>query len=148
MSKTIFIKPRLSEQTYVIAQKSRVYVFDVPRSANKQTIAQSVTQQFEVTVEAVNMTHIKGKSKRTISITGRRRSNVVGSRSSTKKAYVKLAQGFSLPVFAAVEEAEEKEQATQKQIDKVADKQAEKSIKPTKTGLRGLGLLRKKQDKA
>lgn len=147
MSKTIFIKPRLSEQTYAMAQESRVYVFDVPHSANKQTIAESVEEQFEVTVEAVNITHSKGKTKRTVSITGKRRSNAIGTCGNTKKAYVKLAKGFSLPVFAAVEEEEEKEQATQKQVDKAAEKQAEKSIKPTKSGLRGLGLLRKKQDK-
>jgi ribosomal protein L23 len=148
MSKTLFIKPRLSEQTYALAQNSRVYVFDVPHNVNKQTLAQAVTEQFEVTVEAVNITHIKGKSKRTVSITGRRRSNVVGSRGNTKKAYVKLAEGFSLPVFAAVEEAEEKEQATQKQVDKAAEKQTIKSNKSTNSGRLGLGLLRKKQDKA
>jgi large subunit ribosomal protein L23 len=147
MSKTVFIKPRLSEQTYALAQQSRVYVFDVPHTANKQTVAQSVKEQFEVTVEAVNITHVKGKSKRTVSITGRRRSNVVGTRGNTKKAYVRLAKGFSLPVFAAVEEAEEKEQATQKQVDKAAEKQVQKSIKPTKSGRRGIGLLRKRQDK-
>ena len=147
MSKTIFIKPRLSEQTYAMAQASRVYVFDVPHSANKQTIAESVKEQFEVTVEAVNITHSKGKAKRTVSITGKRRSNAVGSRGNTKKAYVRLAKGFSLPVFAAVEEAEEKEQATQKQIDKAAEKQAEKNIKPTKSSRRGLGILRRGQDK-
>ena len=147
MSKTVYIKPRLSEQTYALAQQSRVYVFDVPHTANKQTVAQSVKEQFEVTVEAVNITHVKGKSKRTVSITGRRRSNVVGTRGNTKKAYVRLAKGFSLPVFAAVEEAEEKEQATQQQVDKAAEKQAQKSIKPTKSGRRGIGLLRKRQDK-
>ncbi len=147
MSKTLFMKPRLSEQTYALAQNSRVYVFDVPHHANKQSLAQAVSEQFEVTVESVNITHVKGKKKRTVSITGRRRSNVVGARGNTKKAYIKLAKGFSLPVFAAVEEAEEKEQATQKQIDKAVEKQADKNSQSTKPSHRGLHLLRKKQGK-
>src|SRR5215471_16171899 len=117
MSKLITLKPRLSEQTYAQAQ-GRVYVFNVPADANKHSIARAVASQFEVTVESVNITNVKGKVKRTISLTGRRRGNSDGVRSGNKKAYVKLAEGFSLPVFAAVEEAEEKEQATQEQIDK------------------------------
>jgi large subunit ribosomal protein L23 len=148
MSKTIFLKPRLSEQTYALAQKGRVYVFEVPKTATKITLAKAVSEQFEVTVEAVNITHIKGKAKRTISITGKRRSNHDGSRKDIKKAYVKLAEGFSLPVFAAVEEADEKEQATQKQIDKAAAKQTEKAVKEKKPARRRLGILGKKEDKA
>ncbi len=147
MSKTLFIKPRLSEQTYALAQRDRVYVFDIPKNINKQVIAKTVHEQFDVTVESVNITNIKGKAKRTISITGKRRSNVMGSRSSIRKAYVKLAKGFSLPVFAAVEEAEEKEQAAQQQIDKAIEKQADKEKKSTKPARRVIGLLGKKEDK-
>lgn len=134
MTKTLILKPRLSEQTYQLAQASPVYVFDVPRDANKHTIARAVTTQFEVTVETVNVTNVKGKPKRVIAKGGRRVSK--GNRSDFKKAYVKLAAGQSLPFFAAVEEAEEKEQATQEKFDKAAAKQAEKEAKPARRGLR------------
>jgi len=147
MSKTLFIKPRLSEQTYALAQKDRVYVFDIPKNINKQIIAKAVADQFEVTVESVNIANSKGKAKRTISITGKRRSNVIGARKDIGKAYVKLAKGFSLPVFAAVEEAESKEEAAQKQIDKAVEKQTEKEQKSAKPVRRGIRLLGKKEDK-
>ena len=147
MSKTLFLKPRLTEQTYALAQHDRLYVFDIPKDVNKQTLAKAVAAQFEVTVTSVNMTNIKGKAKRTISINGRRRSNASGTRDDTKKAYVKLAEGFSLPVFAAVEDEEKKEQAVQKQVDKAVVKQAKDDIKPVKTPRRGLKLLGRKEHK-
>lgn len=122
MSKTLILRPRLSEQTYALAQ-SRVYVFDVPKEANKHTVARAVAEQFEVKVTNVNMTTIKGKAKRTISLTGRRRGLTDGVRSDVKKAYVKLAEGNSLPIFAAIEESEKKEEAAQEQADKAIAKQ-------------------------
>src|SRR5947208_612381 len=97
MSKSLVLKPRLSEQTYAQAQASRVYVFNVSRGANKLVVARAVAAQFEVKIESVNVANLKGKTKRTISMTGRRRGNATGRRSDIKKAYVKLAEGFSLP---------------------------------------------------
>src|SRR5258706_16323845 len=98
MSKTLFLRPRLSEQSYAQAQQSRVYVFDVPKSANKHTVARAVVAQFDVVVTGVNVANIKGKAKRTTSITGRRRALNDGTRSDIKKAYVTLAEGHSLPI--------------------------------------------------
>ena len=147
MSKTLVLKPRLSEQTYALASAQRVYVFDVPKDANKHEVARAVAAQFDVTVEAVNVTTLNGKVKRTISLTGRRRSNRNGVRSDIKKAYVRLAKGFSLPVFAALEETEQQEQALQEKIDKSAAKQNEKDAKESKPARRGLHLLKKEGKK-
>lgn len=105
MEKTLILKPRMSEKTYGLSQTSNVYVFTVPLSASKQQIAGSVEAQFGVTVTGVNTTLIKGKSKRTIRKGGR---PIMGRQSNFKKAYVTLKEGDSLPVFAAVEEAEKK----------------------------------------
>jgi large subunit ribosomal protein L23 len=140
MSKTIMLKPRLNEKTYTQAA-DRVYVFDVDRGINKHSIARAVEAQFEVKVLTVNTTNIPGKAKRIISINGKRMKNAEGSRNNYKKAYVKLAEGFGLPFFDAVEEEEQKEQATQEKIDKAATKQAEKAAKPARRG-----LLRKKAE--
>ncbi len=131
MSKTITLKPRLNEKTYGLAD-SRVYVFDVDRSVNKHNIARAVETQFEVKVVGVNTTNIPGKAKRTINITGRRMKNAEGTRSDFKKAYVTLAEGQALPFFDAIEEEERKEQATQEQFDKAANKKAEKAEKAAK----------------
>lgn len=131
MSKTIALKPRLNEKTYGLAA-SRVYVFDVDRSVNKHSIARAVEEQFEVKVAEVNTANIAGKSKRTINITGKRMTNAPGNRNDFKKAYVTLAEGNALPFFDAIEEEEQKEQATQEKFDKVVAKQAAKDEKSAK----------------
>lgn len=135
MSKAITLKPRLNEKTYALAER-RVYVFDVDSSVNKHTIARSVEAQFEVKVTAVNTTNIPGKSKRIVSLTGKRMKNAEGSRNDIKKAYVTLAEGNSLPFFNAIEEEEQKVVETQEKIDKAAAKAAEKDAKPARRGLR------------
>jgi len=148
--KDLTLKPRLSEQTYAQAQKDRVYVFNVPADANKHTVARAVAAQFDVKVDAVNITNVKGKTKRTISLTGRRRGLTDGARTDTKKAYVKLAKGASLPIFAAIEESEEKEQKVQEQAEKVIAKQQKADAKKT-AAPKGAGrvtrLFKKQGDK-
>lgn len=148
MSKTLVLKPRLSEQTYALAGSQHVYAFDVPKDANKHAVARAVASQFGVKVAAVNIANIPGKAKRTISISGKRRA-ADGARSNVKKAYVRLADGMSLPVFAAVEAAQEKEQATQEKVDKAVAKQTKKTDKKTGTAAahRGLHLFKKEGEK-
>jgi large subunit ribosomal protein L23 len=132
MSKTIALKPRLNEKTYGLAD-DRVYVFDVERSVNKHGIARAVEAQFDVKVVKVKTANIPGKSKRTISLTGKRvKYGADGSRSDFKKAYVTLAEGQGLPFFEAIEEEEQKEQKAQEQFDKAAAKQADKDEKAAK----------------
>jgi large subunit ribosomal protein L23 len=137
MHKTIALKPRLSEKTYGLSE-NRVYVVDVPKDVNKHTIARAAEAQFEVKVAKVNTTNVKGKTKRVISISGKRAAGGTGRRSDIKKAYITLAEGHSLPFFAAVEEEEQKEEALQEKVDKAAAKQADKESKPKRNlSLRG-----------
>jgi large subunit ribosomal protein L23 len=126
MSKDIALKPRMSEKTYAQSTKG-VYVFDVPRDVNKHTVARAIEAQFEVKVTEVNILNQKGKAKRTISQSGRRVAQ--GRDVATKKAYVTLAEGNSLPFFTAIEEAEEQQAETQAKIDKAAEKSAAKEAK-------------------
>jgi large subunit ribosomal protein L23 len=136
MSKILDLKPRLSEKTYGLSE-SRVYVVEVPKEANKHAVARAVEAQFEVKVMKVNMANIKGKTKRVMSVNGKRYLNVYGRRNGIRKAYVTLSEGHSLPFFAAVEEEEKKEQDTQVKVDKAIAKQAEKDTKkPKLSGLR------------
>lgn len=102
MDKFMTLKPRLSEKTYALSQLRNTYVFDVPTDANKLEIANAVEAQFKVTVMTVNVANVKGKVKRTVRKGGR---PVAGRRANGRKAYVTLKAGDSLPVFAAVEEA-------------------------------------------
>lgn len=116
MEKTTLLKPRLSEKTFGLANTNTVYVFDVPASANKLTVAAAVAAQFEVTVINVNITNVKGKAKRTVRKGGRA---VSGQQSNRKKAYVALKEGDKLPFFETEDDKK----------DKKADKKAAKEEK-------------------
>jgi large subunit ribosomal protein L23 len=123
MNHTILpLQPRLSEKAYGLSQSQNVYVFDVPRNANRQSIAAAVSAQFEVTVLSVNVINHKGKAKRTLSKNGRR--STKGRQSDVKKAYVVLKAGNTLPFFASIAEDE----AKQKTADEKAAKAAAKEI--------------------
>jgi len=102
---TITLKPRMSEKTYAQSQDG-VFVFDVDMDANKHQIAAAVASTYDVTVTKVNIVVAKGKVKRRYS---KLRKYETGKRSNVKKAYVTLKEGDSIPIFAAVEEAEQKE---------------------------------------
>lgn len=128
MSKSVILEPRMNEKTYGLSAKG-VYVFNIEKGVNKHTVARAVEEQFDVKVATVNIANIPGKAKRTISVTGKRYLNSSGNRSDIRKAYVTLQKGQSLPIFAAIEEAEAEEQAAQAKIDKAAEKAAKKEGK-------------------
>lgn len=131
MSKALILRPRMSEKAYAQSQ-AQTYVFVVAREANKHSIARAVEAQYGVTVVDVNVLNQKGKAKRTVSRGGRRVAN--GAQSDIKKAYVTLAEGQTLPVFDAIEEAEANEEKLNKQVEKAAakaEKKAEKAAKKT-----------------
>lgn len=98
----LILRPRVSEKAYGMSKDGR-YVFIVPRSASKQSVASAVASQFGVTVENVNVSTTAGKVKRSFKKGGR---FVKGQRSDIRKAYVTLKSGDQIPIFAAVEEAE------------------------------------------
>lgn len=128
MSKHIVLEPRMNEKTYGLSNQG-VYVFNIASDVNKHSVARAVETQFEIKVASVNIANIPGKAKRTISLMGKRMKNAEGKRNDIKKAYVTLVKGQSIPIFAAIEEAEAEEQATQAKIDKAAEKAASKKTK-------------------
>jgi ribosomal protein L23 len=93
------------------------------------TIKAAVESQFEVKVSRVRLANSQGKVKRTMSLTGKRYGNSYGKRSDSKRAYVTLKEGFSLPFFAAIEEEEKQEKESQAKIDKAMAKQSDKETK-------------------
>lgn len=98
MSKTMLLKPRISEKAYGIAHSRNVYVFQVPVNVGKLEVAQAVTAQFDVHVLDVNIMNVKGKVKRSIRRGGRA---TTGKRADFKKAYVTVKSGQTIPIFAA-----------------------------------------------
>ncbi len=119
MNKHIALKPKLSEKT--------------------------VEEQFEVTVTEVNIINSKGKAKRSVSKGGRRVAK--GREAASKKAYVTLAEGNSLPFFAAIEEAEEKQTETQAKVEKVVAKSAAKEAKKEAKAEKPKRASKKAEDK-
>jgi ribosomal protein L23 len=103
MSKSIALRPKISEKTYALSEMTNTYVFQVPKEANKHDIARSIAAQFEVSVLNVRISSTPGKTKRSMRRGGR---NVFkGNRSNIRKAYVTLVEGDKLPIFSAIEEA-------------------------------------------
>jgi len=142
MEKTTLLRPRLSEKTFGLAGSNTVYVFDVPASANKQTVAAAVTAQFDVTVIGVNMLNVKGKAKRTVRKGGRAAS---GQQANRKKAYVALKEGDKLPFFQTEEDAKGKK--TDQKVEKAVPVAAQTVKAENKTARRGLLRMRKSGEK-
>lgn len=83
--------PHVSEKSARL-QEINQYVFVVAPEATKADVKAAVEELFEVKVEQVNMTNIKGKNKMFRFRQGRR--------NGTRKAYVRLADGQSIDVLA------------------------------------------------
>ncbi len=129
MDTHVVLKPRLSEKAYGLSTARNVYVFDVPTGANKHTVARAVAAQFSVTVSNVNLTNLKGKAKVTVY---KKKRGPAGKQNDTKKAYVTLAKGDTLPFFQAIEEAEAKDAKVAEQAAKALEKADKKAAKEKK----------------
>lgn len=113
--KNLTLKPRVSEKAYGLSQTQNVYVFNVPLTANKLTVANAVSEQFGVTVETVNIVVSKGKTVRTIRLGNRRSRPGTGKRANTKKAYVTLKAGDKIAIFDEPEEPKAKKSTKSKE---------------------------------
>jgi large subunit ribosomal protein L23 len=90
----IIIKPVVSEKSYA-AFDENVYTFVVAPDANKIEIRQAIETIFGVKVTNVNTVNRKGKRKRN------RRTGGWGSRPSSKRAIVSLAEGDRIEIFGS-----------------------------------------------
>ncbi len=101
----VFIHPRATEKAYAQSQKN-VYVFNVPLDATKRDVAETVEAQYDVQV--VNVTTAVQSGKAVRFARGKNRYPGTTNRKDSKKAYVTLAEGNSIQIFAEPEAAEEK----------------------------------------
>lgn len=118
MDKTMILKPRMSEKAYGTSLALNTYVFDVPTTANKLTIASAVEVQFGVKVYDIKTVVVKGKVKKSYQ---KRNRPVDGKRANSKKAYVRLVEGDSINLFG------EEEAKTKKDDKKAAKAEKEES---------------------
>lgn len=106
MSKTLPLKPRLSEKAYSLSEQGNTFVFDVPPSANRHSVAEAVAAQYSVEIASVKMVRTAPKPLRSYK---KRSRNITTQRSGVRKAYVTLKEGHKLPIFAAVDAKATKE---------------------------------------
>ena len=88
----VLVAPRVTEKTVSASEKANQYVFKVVKNATKQEIKEAVENFFEVKVDKGRTINMAGKQKNFARCSGQR--NV------WKKAYVSLAEGFSLDAAA------------------------------------------------
>ena len=84
----VLLGPHVTEKAAIIGESSNQYVFQVATDATKPEIKKAVETLFEVEVDAVRVTNVKGKVKRS----GQR----LGRRKDWKKAYVRVKDGQTI----------------------------------------------------
>lgn len=101
----ILVTPVTTEKAYGQSQKN-IYVFSVPKSANKQQIKDAVQAQYDVTIVAIKTLVQQGKAIRFSR--GKNKYPGTTKRTDSKKAYVTLAAGSSMNIFEEQTAEEEK----------------------------------------
>jgi large subunit ribosomal protein L23 len=98
MSKTILIRPVITEKVTKQTEKEGRYGFVVARTANKIQIKQAVEKEYGVSVTGVRTMIVRGKDK-----TRYTRTNILrGSTSSYKKAVITLKKGEVIDLYSAI----------------------------------------------
>lgn len=92
-ARQVIIEPVVSEKSYALLEDG-VYTFRVHPDASKPEIHDAVEKIFGVSVTNVNTLNRKGKRRRN------RRNGTYGKRADTKRAFVTLAEGDSIDLFA------------------------------------------------
>jgi large subunit ribosomal protein L23 len=90
---TVLVGPHVSEKASIVAEKNNQICFKVRRDSTKKEIAQAVEMMFEVKVERVQVSNVRGKIKRF--------GQTLGKRADWKKAYVTLAEGHDIEFLGA-----------------------------------------------
>jgi len=91
----VLLAPQISEKATYVAEKNEQVIFRVATDATKPEIKAAVEMMFKVSVDAVQVTNVKGKVKRAGRFTVRR--------NNWKNAYGCLAPGQEIN-FAASEQ--------------------------------------------
>ena len=89
----VLIAPIVSEKSTRVADANRQFVFKVVKDASKPDVRKAVELMFDVKVDGVQITNVRGKTKRF--------GQSSGKRSDWKKAYVTLAEGHDIDFMGA-----------------------------------------------
>jgi len=103
----ILVTPVTTEKAYGQSQKN-IYVFNAPKSANKQQIKEAIQTQYGVSIVSIKTLVQSGKAIRFSR--GKSRYPGTTKRTDSKKAYVTLAAGSSMSIFDQEVETDSKEE--------------------------------------
>ncbi len=88
----VLLRPHVTEKAALIKENGQV-IFRVVSDATKSEVAKAVELMFDVKVKAVQVSNVKGKTRKFRQIAGRR--------SDWKKAYVSLIEGHDIDFLSA-----------------------------------------------
>jgi large subunit ribosomal protein L23 len=91
----VLMAPHISEKSSIAAEEANQIVFKVATDATKPEIKKAVELLFDVKVDRVQVSNVKGKTKRFGATLGRR--------NNWKKAYVTLQEGQEIDFLGAAE---------------------------------------------
>lgn len=91
----VLMAPHISEKSTIAADQNNQIVFKVATDATKPEIKKAVELLFDVKVDRVQVSNVKGKVKRF--------GAKIGRRSDWKKAYVTLQEGQEIDFLGAAE---------------------------------------------
>lgn len=120
------LEPRATEKTYR-EQVKRTYAFVVKKNDTKQSVAEVVEKEFNVTVTDVRILLRKGKQTKFSK--GKHAYPGITYRQDKKIAYVTLKDGDKIKVFEEVEDTKEASAKEAKAKEAKADKKAGKENK-------------------
>jgi large subunit ribosomal protein L23 len=89
----VLLAPIVSEKSTRLADAHRQFAFKVQTTASKPDVRKAVELMFDVKVDNVQISNVRGKSKRF--------GQSLGKRSDWKKAYVTLAEGHDIDFMGA-----------------------------------------------
>ncbi len=95
MSRTILVKPVITEKMTLLQEEKNQYAFLVERNATKIDIKNAIQKKFNVKVDSVRTLIRKGKSKSQLSRKGRN----TGFKSDAKRAIITLAKDSKIDLF-------------------------------------------------
>jgi large subunit ribosomal protein L23 len=95
MSRSILIKPIITEKMTNLQEKMNQYAFEVDVKANKLEIVNAIQKKFNVKVESVRTNTMKGKQKSQFT----RRGKFTGFKATKKRAIVTLAKDNKIDLF-------------------------------------------------
>ena len=95
MTRSILIKPVITEKLTLLQEQKNQYAFEVQINATKVDILNAVQKKFNVKVQSIRTIQIKGKKKSQFTKRGR----FEGYRPTVKRAFVTLSKDSKIDLF-------------------------------------------------